>query len=464
MAPTPQFASELDSVGYENLLNLENISIGWASSNDELLQTLNSLNVGTYTLVLNFVVETITNNTNKNIFGAILINSHLNIDCRTTISTALKIGEVYTSKRVIEITKDNKGKFTVAYLYGAGNDDVGETAKTTTRNCMLISGSQPRDYVPYGKYGIKIKTQCKNVYNATFNKTTSTGITRFADTQKLYLNGTPESENRFMLGSTKIPAGTYTLCLQLDSGKIADTAFFIYINNTWTTIASLRLNEQNGFKNHTTFTLVQEAEISLAAYMSTYQTCENAYVKYQVVEGSNADYVFEPYQEPGYTFVTLNGPLRSIPNGVKDMMYIKNNRLYVDRKISNIVLNGTQGCALYTFSGMNGVSIGSVLPTNMARVSGMCSRSTKVGEHYSSNSIWCGVNSRHIYWIGILDELGLSTAAELKTWLSTNNTEIIYESPEVVTEDYGEIELPVTYKTTTHITTDDTPHQIEFEE
>ena len=38
----------------------------------------------------------------------------------------------------------------------------------------------------------------------------------------------------------------------------------------------------------------------------------------------------------------LDQPLRSLPNGVKDIAYIKNNILYVDRKVGSIVLDGSE--------------------------------------------------------------------------------------------------------------------------
>lgn len=49
-------------------------------------------------------------------------------------------------------------------------------------------------------------------------------------------------------------------------------------------------------------------------------------------------------------YLTINAPLRSLPNGVKDIAYIKNNKLYVDRHVGNVVLDGTQPILAYNFS------------------------------------------------------------------------------------------------------------------
>ena len=80
----------------------------------------------------------------------------------------------------------------------------------------------------------------------------------------------------------------------------------------------------------------------------------------------------------------------------------------------------------------------------------MCSHSDKIGlfvdSTIESNQIWIGVNTGVIYWIGILDLLGLTTVEEITAWLAENEvtiyhigktaTETSISLPEILTK-YG---------------------------
>ena len=435
--PSPDFPSEIKSVGYENLLDLENISIGWATDNSNFLKILNSLDVGTYTLILNFVVETISNSTNNNVFGAILINSSLNIDCRTTINTTLKIGEVYTSKRIIEITEDNKGKFTASYLYGAGNDDIGQTATSKTQNCILTKGTQEHSYIPYGKYGIEVEIVGKNLCYSSVPNGNNASLYVYAKSIKsktLTISLIPDISyiNNTIYGYIVGVEGLGGLGTITCDANTKGNATITLSDSVYSSIQKGNIVEFRIYKGDGTVSSIKEAQVEL---------------------GNNAtDY--EPYQS-NTSLIVLNEPLRSLPNGVKDIAYIRNNKLYVDRYVGSVVLNGDESIFTYEFNGMNGVQISNIFSENLVRASGVSNYSLQVGTYYSSNSIWCGVASKHIYWIGILDELGLSTADELKTWLSTNNVQVDYQLAEPYTEEICEIDMPSTFKGVNHISTTD---------
>ena len=82
---------------------------------------------------------------------------------------------------------------------------------------------------------------------------------------------------------------------------------------------------------------------------------------------------------------------------------------------------------LYQYGGMKGVSVYDVLSQSVSRASGYCSHTGHVGSYFDNNSIWCGVNNNNIYWIGIMDILGLSTLEQFKEWVDTQNVQIVYE-------------------------------------
>ena len=321
--PTPDTPVEIKSVGYENLLDLENIEISWATMDDNLFEALNLLDVGTYTIVLNFVVNSIIKETNENTFGFIFKHSSGDINCRKSFNN-LKIGEVYTIKSEITITSEIKGKFNEVYLYGAGNDAVGPTATSRTQKCILTKGTKKHNYIPYGKYGIEVETT----------------------------NGT-------------------------------DTNTSVMI---------------------------------------------------------------------------LNAPLRSLPNGVKDITYIKNNKLYVDRYVGSVVLDGGEVWSRYdTYNSINQLT---TTITNLPKYYGtsLPNENTLICSHFRSigySSYWAKNNS---VLFATQNKLFIQTelsVEEFKTWLSTHNTEVDYELATPVTEEIGEIEMLKTLKGYNDILTTD---------
>ena len=97
---------------------------------------------------------------------------------------------------------------------------------------------------------------------------------------------------------------------------------------------------------------------------------------------------------------------------------------YIKKNIGKVVLN--EATALYTYNNMLGANFANVIPAKDTRATGMCNRSSKVGKYYSQNSIWVGATDRFIYWVGILDVLGLTTLEQFNNWLSNHNTIIYY--------------------------------------
>jgi hypothetical protein len=144
------------------------------------------------------------------------------------------------------------------------------------------------------------------------------------------------------------------------------------------------------------------------------------------------------------TVLELNEPLRSLPNGVKDIAYIKNNKLYVDRYIGRIVLDGTQtpvlGATLNTVTRyyFNGVI--------SSKTSTQClSNYFTWYKTQATNNTFNSVDEQAIH---IRDEgkgIGLkinktiaTTVEDFKTWLSNNNVQVDYELATPITEEVGD--------------------------
>lgn len=98
-------------------------------------------------------------------------------------------------------------------------------------------------------------------------------------------------------------------------------------------------------------------------------------------------------------------------------------------------LDTTYAIGLYQFRDKNGVFFSSPLLYSPSRIEGVCSHGicTTYPSISSDSWIWIGVNNPFVYWIGVLDVLGLSTVDEFKSWLDTQDVQIVYPMQEPVT-------------------------------
>lgn len=108
-------------------------------------------------------------------------------------------------------------------------------------------------------------------------------------------------------------------------------------------------------------------------------------------------------------------------------------KLTVDAVFLN--LNTTYQISKYEYNGKNGVFFSYPLLYRTNKTEGVCSHGICTNQYnpeYDS-FIWLGVNNQMVYWVGILDVLGLSTVDEFKVWLDTQNVQIVYPAQEPIT-------------------------------
>ena len=160
-------------------------------------------------------------------------------------------------------------------------------------------------------------------------------------------------------------------------------------------------------------------------------------------------------QTENYNYTFITEPLRSLPNGVRDTIEEDG----IHRRVGRVVLDGTEnwtittnlhdGFVRYYISGYN---IGSTSAlSDYFLVKDTTSTSTE-------NILECRTNS------AILINTNVATTLEdFKTWLSTHNTEVLYELAEEIIEPYTEeqqeqynkIKELYTFNGTTNISSDD---------
>ena len=198
----------------------------------------------------------------------------------------------------------------------------------------------------------------------------------------------------------------------------------------------------------------------------------NLEVKYQLEKGTTG-HSYVPHGKYGVEVKTTNGtetnttvfvldkPLRSIPDGTKDIAYIKDNKLYVERKVGSIILDGdTKGtCGPSGVAGINAISvpIDDIMPSNYGN--GICSHFKKA-TNKTANTVRFGANDKQIWFY--VNENDFSTMVEFRTWLSTHNTEVIYELETPVTEELGNVYINFVEGTNNVTNSADTNMRMEY--
>ena len=163
--------------------------------------------------------------------------------------------------------------------------------------------------------------------------------------------------------------------------------------------------------------------------------------------------------------LVLNEPLRSLPNGIKDIAYIKNDKLYVDRYVDSVILNGSEtGWSKYKTLTENtifqipfttGVPLTNDDKVYLSNYFNSISRNEFVANNDQAGILPNGYGNTNTYIIvGVPNNIA-TTLEELKTWLATNNTQVDYELAIPVTEELGEIKMLNTLKGYNNIAVND---------
>ena len=102
--------------------------------------------------------------------------------------------------------------------------------------------------------------------------------------------------------------------------------------------------------------------------------------------------------------------------------------LTVDKRY--LTLKSDSNIVIYPLNGTNGIIFGNVFDEIESRIPGVCSHALVSTTAVLPDSrpdayIWLGVNSYSVYWVRILDVLGISTVDEFKQWLDTQNVQIV---------------------------------------
>lgn len=316
----------------------------------------------------------------------------------------------------------------------------GKSTQATSTNPVMPSPDYPSEIESVGKYNsetgkyeIEVKNTGKNLFD--INTAALNSALKWAD-------GTYYTENLSVASDF----------INIEKGKS-------YISKYKMQIILFNENKEYiGYYNNTTgqynsFTISTDSECNYVKV--SFRSRNNNNVDFttigdiQLEQGSTAT-EYEPYKSVSSLFV-LDQPLRSLPNGTKDIAYIKNNILYVDRKVGTVVLNGSEGWSLssgtnrYSFWKRNS-DISNMLNYKHYKLCNYFEYENKSYLTASIPSLSENSNVSNPMIIFNTDGSQGKTVAEWKNWLSTHNTQLDYELAEPYTETIGEVETLSTFK------------------
>lgn len=451
--PSPEFPSEIKSVGYTNLFKTITPDYtaheAWvghgdykATISDNKIVLPNRFNAMAWQYDDLKVGESYT-------FSFMAVPT-----ADISIGIGVNIYKNYTEPNSTSITYPIKTNGTMCYFtFVAGeknriaiNSGSTDSVSTTISNIQLVEGIKKHSYIPHGKYGIEVET---------------TGVNKFDYNNYTYVN-TILSTYIFIQIKDLKPNTTYSFYnynvdgVSTDSndyGAIYLTRYPDYNSGVIGSGATMIRNGNNKYSS-VTFTTGNSGECYLGIYCPSgwnQGKWDKAIAYFETamfIEGTK-QLAYIPYQK-NITTVIMNEPLRRLTNGVKDVGYIENGKFYIDRYTVSRTLDGSENWGVSTY-GPHTFYI-ELNDTINIHARGYCShfKSIPVAQFEKQDGVYDVWTSRLF-----VSHLQSNSVSEFKQWLSNNHVELVYEPYTPTTEDYGDINIPITYKNITNIATTD---------
>ena len=446
--PSPDYPSELVSVGYENLI--EN-KLNTTTQNGI---TITKNNDGTYTLNGTATTDIAFRLDQSSWNG---VDNLKNYDAGTytfscpELQNDMQLVLMQNETWTILGRMENNGtpvtfsteSYKNCFIYVWAKS--GKTINNLTITPQLEKGNKAHSFIPYGKYGIEVKTTGKNLFDSenwynTLHNLNNESMTKEVVNGIEYYKFLPNGiwNYQYMLGKFKENT-QYTLTCkarQYDDITVYSTGFtFVYTDGTHSS-GQIELTKTEYDYKLTSLPNKTISYIRLGYAYNRYVLVRNVQLK----EGTQLT-TYEPFMSH-INLITLNEPLRSIGD-TKDLLYIKNGMLYVERKIGSKVLNGSESWVNWAFT--SDEYIGFLLDNYIdydnstgTDIRGMANYfEVTVGGNINKDNLGMrqmGDNLKRIY-VCISKDL-ITSIANFKTWLSTHNTEVQYELATPTIETY----------------------------
>ena len=304
------------------------------------------------------------------------------------------------------------------------------------------SPDAPIDIVNAGDNGIDVKLSGANLIDIetlfpTFYFQSTKCWAKKAD-GSWYCFNVGMLHNKTLFTNASMTTGKLTLTVhQRSTRDDSSKGLYYYVTYTDGTRENFNTNTSTEYQEYS-FTTNPSKTVETIKF--SYSINVGCYIEYMMINwGERLPY--EPYIEP--TTISIPSEVTLTDGKVVPLRFAKVNKadyMLVDKAnnsvkyIRNIgYLKSFKAKSVYTYSGMKGIqTTDDILEQKLNRAKGKCTHSVRIGDYYSSEGIWIGVNTTRLFWIRILDVLGITTVAEFNAWVDeqeANGTpvELLYE-------------------------------------
>ena len=211
---------------------------------------------------------------------------------------------------------------------------------------MIEEGSIQHKYVPYGQNYILIENNQKNKLPNNIQSQTINGVTVDRNEDgSLTFNGTATAwtELNFMGSAFILKAGTYLLTTS-ETGTITGEGDGVYValrDSDGKVIGKDLQFIKNVLKN--SFTITEDKTVKVAKFSFSANTIFTDFTIYPLLElnSTTNQTEYESCKENSTLVPLGENELSSIGN-IEDKLYIKNNHVYLEKRINKVIFNGNQ--------------------------------------------------------------------------------------------------------------------------
>lgn len=444
VSPSPDYPSEIKSLGYTNLFN-GNVYTYTNDHNSGLISRETDKwevgSVGNWARI-KVTITDLKPNTNY-VISSNIDKSKMSQETSSGFystgnyqSNGLLLKGTLQGNVHYKFTSNETGSFEIQFYTNYTGDTI---TGSVIYSDIRITEDIIRPYVPYGKYGIEFVYTGKNLFND------SNAINGFPNlTMNDTLSYTSSDKTISYERCCRVKAGKkYTISYKKNTPVSTSARGGVIVDDN--NIVIQTYGAWSNSSDSITFTAEHDGWLVFPSDKNT--------TDIQIEVGSIATEK-EPYR--GKTIILeLNEPLRSLPNGVEDIAYIKQGKLYVDRKVGSIIFDGSENWETQWNSSSEviygwriSLENGIIYPNDMINPNPLMSDRFK---NYGQNSLfsnkgigYSGICGRANTNAIIIMNNDITSKDDFKTWLSENPTQVNYELAEPITEEIGYVDLSMT--------------------
>lgn len=426
-SPSPDYPSEIVSVGYENLFDINSITTGYVITTAGDLSTASLFCYSDYIKVSPNETYTISRICDLSLSGA---------------EDLMRVAYYDENYNFIERPNSSNKPYVITIPTNAHYLRLSYNHKCNS-NVILTLGLTVHPYIPYGKTGIEVIHRSKNMLNISEGTVTTGNLGSYFDVVE---------------GDIYSLSLSQTLTAAATSGNTQFQhwiRFFDASNNIIQqgTIARCDFTSVGQTIEKTSQITVPTGAVRMYLDLGCYYGGDymaTGITNYAQLEKGPEATEYESYFSNSTVF-ELDEPLRSLPNGVKDVAYVDHGKLYVDRYVGY-----KQIISSMMKSTINALTLSKEARFNKSDIENLSTSSR--GIFMSNTFVFRSAGSWGYDEVGIFANAGNLNEQiafripvdEDSSYFDEHPTYIIYNLETPVTDYIGEVSIPM-YKDKTNV-------------